>query len=74
MFTPTSMEIRAEVFAFVLQLQFAQSNLNRLRELDCELLLGRREMKEAKLGWEIRQQLGWFIASVITFSGRSDQD
>ncbi|WVW79751.1 hypothetical protein I302_101721 [Kwoniella bestiolae CBS 10118] len=69
LFSSTSVELRAEVFTFILQLRMAHYLLVQTKKLDRDL--SARMILDGENGirgmWRMRQKLSWFIDTVYTW-------
>ncbi|WVF66823.1 hypothetical protein IAT40_001565 [Kwoniella sp. CBS 6097] len=69
LFTPTSMEMRSEVFTFLLQLQMGRYLLCQTKNHDKELSSRLFEGGEGEIRalWRMRQKLSWLIDTLLTW-------
>ena len=65
--TPTSMGIRGQILAFLLQIQHAKRTLSTSRTLDVEFLSTGRAENQVKILWRVRHRLSWFIDTLWIF-------
>ncbi|KAK4689213.1 hypothetical protein P7C73_g907, partial [Tremellales sp. Uapishka_1] len=61
LFSSTSIELRSEVFVFLLQIQRARKLLIDTKELDSGFVAARRANDEMKALWRLKQRLSWLI-------------
>ncbi|WWC87513.1 uncharacterized protein L201_002403 [Kwoniella dendrophila CBS 6074] len=70
LFSSTSMELRSEVFTFLLQLRMAQYLVNQTKSFDRDLLARLQDgngVMETRSLWMTRQKLKWFVDMLYTW-------
>ncbi|WVQ94433.1 hypothetical protein IAU59_001512 [Kwoniella sp. CBS 9459] len=69
LFTPTSIELRSEVFTFLLQLQMGRYLLSQTKIHDRELFARLNDGGEGEIRamWSMRQKLSWFIDTLLAW-------